>query len=75
MSKSILERKQAVIDKLNAVRQSYHHDFEVVSGRCKNCSSGSIAKLPTDRPLKNLDLICSVITPEEVGNFRDYDAR
>lgn len=73
MTKTILERKQAVVDKLNAGRQIYHHNFEVVSGKCKNCRTGSIAKLPTDRPLTNLDLMCPVISREEVANFRDYD--
>lgn len=73
MSKTILERKQAVVDKLNAFRQIYHHDFEVESGKCKNCKTGSIANLPTDRPLTNLDLMCPVISREEVENFRTWD--
>lgn len=64
-----MQTSSALLDKLKAVRKPYHHDFDI-NGKCKNCSA-TIADLPVGKPLTNLDLMCRVITPEEVARFRD----
>lgn len=70
---SLIEQRQAVLDKLNVHRQVYWHDFQAVDGYCKNCNTHFTDAIKPDKPILNLDMLCSVITSEEVAQFNLND--
>lgn len=67
---SIMQRRKAVLKKLNKNRQVYWHDFKAEDGFCSKCSKHFCDVIEPNKPITNLQMLCAVIGREEVAQFR-----
>lgn len=72
--KTLLQKRQAVIDRLNPDKRPYLHTFDAKTGRCTDCNRRLVDEVFTDAGgVQRIHMWCSVIGADEVARFRDEE--